>query len=43
MYEKNIEPVIDFYKKSNLLNVVNGERSITEISNEINLIEGIKG
>ena len=44
MYEKNIEPVIDFYKKSNLLNVVNGERSITEISNEISdLIEGIKG
>ena len=44
MYEKNIEPVIDFYKQSNLLKVVNGERPISEISNEIRaLIEGIKG
>ena len=32
---KNIKPVIDFYKQSNLLKVVNGEGSITEISNEI--------
>ena len=24
-YEKNIKPVIDFYKQSNLLKVVNGE------------------
>ena len=24
-YENNIKPVIDFYKKSNLLKVVNGE------------------
>ena len=44
MYEKNIKPVIDFYKQSNLLKVVNGETSISEISNEISgLIEGIKG
>ena len=41
-YEKNIKPVIDFYKQSNLLKVVNGETSITEISHEISgLIEGI--
>ena len=41
-YEKNIEPVIDFYKQSNLLKVVNGETPISEISNEISgLIEGI--
>ena len=44
MYEKNIKPVIDFYKQSNLLKVVNGETSISEISNEISgLIDGIKG
>ena len=44
MYENNIKPVIDFYKQSNLLKVVNGEGSIPEISNEISgLIEGIKG
>ena len=44
MYEKNIKPVIDFYEQSNLLKVVNGEASISEISNEISgLIEGIKG
>jgi len=43
-YENNIKPVIDFYKKTNLLKVVNGEASIPEISNEISgLIEGIKG
>ena len=35
MYEKNIKPVIDFYKQSNLLKVVNGEKSISEISDEI--------
>ena len=41
-YEKNIKPVIDFYKKSNLLKVVNGEASITEINSEISaLIEAI--
>ena len=41
-YEKNIEPVINFYKQYNLLKVVNGEAPITEISNEISdLLEGI--
>ena len=44
MYEKNIEPVVEFYKQSKLLTVVNGEKKITEISNEISaLIAGIKG
>ena len=43
-YERTIKPVIEFYKKSNLLKVVNGESSITEISEEISgLINGIKG
>ena len=43
-YENNIKPVIDFYKQSNLLKVVNGEATISEISNEISgLIGGIKG
>ena len=43
-YETNIKPVVDFYKKSNLLKVVNGEASITEISKEISgLIDAIKG
>ena len=43
-YEKNIKPVIDFYKKTNLLKVVNGEASIAEISDEISeLIDRIKG
>ena len=41
-YEKNINPVIDFYRKTNLLKVVNGETSITKISDEISgLIEAI--
>ena len=41
-YEKNIQPVIDFYKQSNLLKVVNGEASISEINSEISaLIEAI--
>ena len=41
-YEKNIKPVIDFYKQSNLLKVVNGEASIIEINSEISaLIESI--
>ena len=44
MYEKNIKPVIEFYKQSNLLNVVNGEKPISEISDEISgLIVGFKG
>ena len=43
-YENNIKPLIDFYKQSNLLKVVNGEASISAISTEISdLIEGIKG
>ena len=43
-YEKNIEPVINFYKQSNLLKVVDGETPISEINSEISgLIEGIKG
>ena len=44
MYENNIKPVIDFYKKSNLLTVINGENPISEISAEISgFIDGIKG
>ena len=43
-YENNIKPVVDFYKKSKLLREVNGEASITEISDEISrLIAAIKG
>ena len=43
-YEKNIEPVINFYKSSNLLTVIDGERSIAEISDEISgLIDSIRG
>ena len=43
-YEKNIKPVIDYYEESKLLKVVNGEKQINEITNEISgLIEGIKG
>ena len=41
-YEDNIKPVINFYKQSNLLKVVDGEGSIIEINDEISgLIEGI--
>ena len=41
-YENNIKPVIDFYKRSGLLEEVNGEQSISKISNEISaLIDGI--
>ena len=44
MYENNIKPVIEFYKQSNLLTVVNGEKPISEINDEISgLIEGLKG
>ena len=43
-YEKNINPIIGFYKQTNLLKVVNGEATISEISDEISdLIEGNKG
>ena len=42
-YEKNIKPVIDYYKDSNLLTVINGEKPINEINDEISgLIESIK-
>ena len=43
-YEKSSEPVIDYYKQSNLLKVVNGETGISEINSEIGvLIDAIKG
>ena len=43
-YEKSSEPVIDYYKQSNLLKVVNGEAGIPEINSEISgLIDTIKG
>ena len=34
-YEKSTEPVIEFYKKLNLLKVVDGERAIDQINKEI--------
>ena len=34
-YEKNTEPVIEYYKKLNLLKVINGERPIDQINKEI--------
>ena len=34
-YEKSTEPVIEYYKKSNLLKVIDGERSIDQINKEI--------
>ena len=41
-YEDNIKPVIEFYAKSNLLKVVDGEASITQIIEEISaLIDSI--
>tara|TARA_Y100000389_G_C17431328_1_gene502829 strand:- start:56 stop:706 length:651 start_codon:yes stop_codon:yes gene_type:complete len=43
-YEKNIKPVINFYEEIRLLKVVNGETTISEITDEIcGLIESIKG
>ena len=43
-YEKSSEPVIDYYKQSNLLKVVNGEAGISKINSEIRvLIDAIKG
>ena len=43
-YEKSSEPVINYYKQSNLVKVVNGEAKISEISTEISgLIDAIKG
>ena len=41
-YEKNSEPVINFYKHSGLLKVVDGEGAISEINSKISaLIEAI--
>ena len=37
-YEKSTEPVIEFYKKLNLLKVIDGERSIDQINKEISHI-----
>mgnify|MGYP001162161030 FL=1 len=34
-YEKSTEPVIEYYKKLNLLKVIDGERSIDQINREI--------
>ena len=43
-YEDSTEPVIDYYKKSNLLKLVNGEATITQINSEISgFIDSIKG
>ena len=43
-YELSSKPVMDYYKQSNLLKVVNGETSISEINVEISgLIDTIKG
>ena len=43
-YEDSTEPVIDYYKKSNLLKFVNGETTISKINVEISdLIDSIKG
>jgi adenylate kinase len=43
-YETNTAPLIEFYKKLNLLKVVNGESAITQINEEISgLIDTIEG
>ena len=43
-YENNIKPVIDFYKRLDLLKEINGEATISEINDEISgLIDSIKG
>ena len=43
-YEKSSEPVMDYYRQSNLLKVINGETGISEINSEISgLIDAIKG
>jgi len=34
-YEKSTEPVIEYYKRSNLLKVIDGERPIDQINKEI--------
>ena len=41
-YENSSEPVLNYYKQYNLVKVVNGEASISEINSEISgIIEGI--
>ena len=40
-YEKSTEPVIEYYKKLNLLKVINGERSIDQINKEISDLIGV--
>ena len=43
-YEKSSAPVLDYYAKSNLLKVINGEAKISEINTEISgLIDAKKG
>ena len=43
-YENSSEPVLDYYKQTKLLKVVNGENSISQINDEISgLIDSIKG
>ena len=43
-YEQSSKPVLDYYKQTNLLKAVNGERSIPQINDEISdLIDSIKG
>ena len=43
-YEKNTELLMEYYKKLNLLKVVNGERPISQINDEISgLIDAIEG
>ena len=37
-YEKSTEPVIEYYKKMNLLKVIDGERPIDQINKEISHI-----
>ena len=37
-YEKSTEPLIDYYKKLNLLKVIQGESSIDQINKEISEI-----
>ncbi len=40
-YEKSTEPIVEHYKKLNLLKVINGERPIDQINKEISDIIGL--
>ena len=43
-YQKSTEPLIEFYKKLNLLKVVNGESPISIINEQISaLMDAIEG